>query len=102
MKKYPSIAFKVMKLPTPETAEKLIENHQLEDSGRTLGRSVTCLLRRENEVLLGMSKGDLASQLGMTGNPQPETGRLAGTRTNQTDRAAQDRNSGPRSTREDQ
>jgi CRP-like cAMP-binding protein len=68
MKKYPSIAFKVMEELSQrlETAEKLIETISLKTVEERLAGALLAFSGGKNEVLLGMSKGDLASQLGMT------------------------------------
>ncbi|MCR6546002.1 Crp/Fnr family transcriptional regulator [Dehalobacterium formicoaceticum] len=68
MGKYPSIAFKVMEELSVrlEKAENLIENINLNTVEQRLAQALTNLSDEKNEVLLSMTKGDFASQMGMS------------------------------------
>ena len=68
MKKYPSIAFKVMEELSQrlEKAEKLIETINLNTVEQRLAGALLAISGGESEVLLEMRKGDFASQLGMS------------------------------------
>ncbi|NLC54107.1 MAG: Crp/Fnr family transcriptional regulator [Firmicutes bacterium] len=68
MKKYPSIAFKVMAELSQrlEKAEHLIETLNLNTVEQRLARSLLGIAAGKKEMVLGMTKGDFASQLGMT------------------------------------
>ncbi|MGI6150535.1 MAG: Crp/Fnr family transcriptional regulator [Christensenellales bacterium] len=68
MAKYPSIAFKVMDELSRrlEKAEKRIEDISLRSVTHRVSRALLELANGKKEILLPMTKGDLASQLGMT------------------------------------
>lgn len=68
MKKYPSIAFKVMEELSErlEKAENLIEHINLNTVEQRLAQALINISAGENEVLLNMTKGDFASQIGMS------------------------------------
>ncbi|NLW56847.1 MAG: Crp/Fnr family transcriptional regulator [Firmicutes bacterium] len=68
MKKYPSIAFKVMEELSErlEKAEKLIETLNLNTVEQRLAGALLTMSDGKNQVFLGMTKGDFASQLGMS------------------------------------
>ena len=68
MKKYPSIAFKVMEELSErlEQAEKLIQTINLNTVEQRLAEALLTLSDGRNEVVLKMTKGDFASQLGMS------------------------------------
>lgn len=68
MVKYPSIAFKVMDELSKrlEQAENRIEVINLHSVEQRLAQVLLELSAGENEVLLAMTKGDLASQMGMS------------------------------------
>ncbi len=68
MKKYPSIAFKIMEEMSQrlERAEQLIETLNLNTVEQRLARSLLQMAAGKKEVLLVMAKGDFASQLGMS------------------------------------
>lgn len=68
MGKYPSIAFKVMDVLSRrlDTAETLLEVISLTSVEQRLAQALLNLSDGRNEVILTMSKGDLASQLGMS------------------------------------
>ena len=68
MKKYPSIALKVMEELSSrlEKAENLIEDINLHTVEQRLSQALLELSGGENEFELGLTKGDFASQLGMT------------------------------------
>lgn len=68
MTKYPSIAFKVMSelsLRLGE-AEKQIENLSLSSVDKRIAEALLALSKGENKIELPMTKGDWASQLGIT------------------------------------
>jgi len=68
MAKYPSIAFKVMDELSRrlEKAEYRIEDISLSSVTKRVARALIELSEDKHEFLLPMTKGDLASQLGMT------------------------------------
>ena len=68
MKKYPSIAFKVMEELSErlEKAENLIEVINLNTVEQRLAEALINLSAGKKEVLLNMTKGDFASQIGMS------------------------------------
>ena len=68
MAKYPSIAFKVMDVLSRrlDTAQTLLEVISLNSVEQRLAQALLTLSSGTNEVNLKMSKGDLASQLGMS------------------------------------
>ena len=68
MKKYPSIAFKVMEELSErlEKAENLIEAINLNTVEQRLAEALLTLSAGKKEVLLNMTKGDFASQIGMS------------------------------------
>ena len=68
MKKYPSIAFKVMEELSErlEKAENLIEAINLNTVEQRLAEALINLSAGKKEVLLNMTKGDFASQIGMS------------------------------------
>lgn len=68
MEKYPSIAFKVMDELSRrlEQAENRIEDISLSSVNKRIASALLELSDGRKEILLPMTKGDLASQLGMT------------------------------------
>lgn len=68
MKKYPSIAFKVMEELSQrlEKAEELIENINLNTVEQRLAQSLLNLSNGGKEISLNMTKGEFASQIGMS------------------------------------
>lgn len=68
MAKYPSIAFKVMDELSRrlEKAENRIEDISLSSVSKRIAGALLELSEGKQEFLLPMTKGDLASQLGMT------------------------------------
>ena len=68
MKKYPTIALKVMEELSQrlERAETLIEDISLHSADRRLARTLLDMSKETGEVQLTMTKGDCASQMGMT------------------------------------
>lgn len=66
--KYPTIAFKVMEELSQrlERAENLIEDINLHSVETRLAQGLLKMANDKNEVLLNMTKGDFASQLGMS------------------------------------
>lgn len=68
MSKYPSIAFKIMEVLSQrlEKAENLIENINLNTVEQRLAQALLALAQGKKTILLNMTKGDLASQLGMS------------------------------------
>ena len=68
IKKYPSIAFKVMEELSQrlERAENLIEDINLNTVETRLAQALLKMANDENEVILNMTKGDFASQIGMS------------------------------------
>lgn len=68
MAKYPSIAFKVMDELSRrlEKAENRIEDISLSSVTKRVANALLELSEGKSEMLLPMTKGDLASQLGMT------------------------------------
>ncbi len=68
MAKYPSIAFKVMEELSRrlEKAENRIEEISLSSVDARIARALLELSEGGDEIVLPMTKGDLASQLGMT------------------------------------
>lgn len=68
MAKYPSIAFKVLDELSQrlERAENLIETINLDTVSQRLAKTLLELSDGGQEILLNMSKGDLASQIGMS------------------------------------
>ena len=68
MAKYPSLAFKVMDELSRrlEKAENLIEAISLSSVTKRVAQALLELADGKKEILLPMTKGDLASQLGMT------------------------------------
>lgn len=68
MEKYPTIAFKVMEELSKrlEVAENLIEDINLHSVETRLAQGLLKMKNDDNEVILNMTKGDLASQLGMS------------------------------------
>lgn len=69
MKKYPTIAFKVMEELSKrlERAESLIEDINLHSVEHRLAEALLKMSEDRDEVILKMTKGDLASQIGMSG-----------------------------------
>lgn len=68
MKKYPSISFKVMEELSQrlERAENLIEKINLSSVEQRLAEALLTMSAGKKEILLNMTKGDFASQIGMT------------------------------------
>ena len=68
MEKYPRIAFKVMEELSKrlETAENLIENISLHGAEKRLADTLVNMSNGTEEVVLRMSKGELASYMGMS------------------------------------
>lgn len=68
MKKYPSIAFKIMEELSQrlEKAENLIEDINLSTVETRLAQALLKMANEESEVILNMTKGDFASQIGMS------------------------------------
>lgn len=68
MKKYPSIAFKVMEELSKrlEKAENLIETINLNTGEQRLAQALLTISAGNREIELNMTKGDFASQIGMT------------------------------------
>jgi len=68
MKKYPSIAFKVMEELSKrlDRVENLIEDINLYSVEQRLAQALLKMSNGKCEVVLSMTKGDLASQLGMS------------------------------------
>lgn len=68
MEKYPSIAFKVMEELSKrlEKAENLIEDINLHTVEQRLAAALLKMANDKNEVILNMTKGDFASQIGMS------------------------------------
>lgn len=68
MAKYTSIAFKVLEELSRrlEKAENLIESISLSSVEQRLAQALLSLSEGRSEVVLGMKKGDFASQLGMS------------------------------------
>ncbi len=68
MKKYPTIAFKVMEELSKrlDTAENLIENISLHGVEKRLAEALIKMANDKGEITLKMSKGDLASYMGMS------------------------------------
>lgn len=68
MAKYPAIAFKVMDELSRrlELAENRVESISLDSVETRIANALLHMENPENEVLLPMNKGDLASQLGMS------------------------------------
>ncbi|MGI6685846.1 MAG: Crp/Fnr family transcriptional regulator [Bacillota bacterium] len=68
MKKYPSIAFKVIEELSKrlEKAENLIETINLNTVEQRLAQELIHLAGGKKEVVLNMTKGDFASQIGMS------------------------------------
>jgi CRP/FNR family transcriptional regulator len=68
MKKYPSIALKVMEELSQrlEKAENLIENINLSSVEQRLAQALLSLSSGKKEVNLNMTKGEFASQIGMS------------------------------------
>lgn len=68
MKKYPSIAFKVMEELSErlEKAENLIENINLNTVEQRLAQVLLSISEGKKEIQLNMTKGDFASQIGMS------------------------------------
>lgn len=68
MKKYPSIAFKVMEELSErlEKAEKLIQTLNLNTVEQRLAEALLMMAAGRNELCLEMTKRDFASQLGMS------------------------------------
>ncbi len=68
MQKYPSIALKVMEELSArlEKAESLIEDINLHSAERRLAGELLTLSDGKSEFTLPLTKGDLASQIGMT------------------------------------
>ncbi|WFA08145.1 Crp/Fnr family transcriptional regulator [Tissierella sp. Yu-01] len=66
--KYPTIAFKVMEEMSQrlERAENLIEDINLHSVETRLAQGLLKMANDKNEVVLNMTKGDFASQLGMS------------------------------------
>lgn len=69
MGKYPSIAFKILEELSErlKKAEQLLEDISLHSVERRLAQALLDLSNGEAEIELAMSKGDLASQMGMSG-----------------------------------
>jgi len=68
IKKYPTIAFKVMEELSQrlEKAENLIEDINLHSVETRLSQALIKMKNDNNEVILNMTKGDFASQMGMS------------------------------------
>ncbi len=68
MEKYPSITFKVMAELSKrlEQAENLIEDINLHSVEQRLATALLKMAEGGSEVILNMTKGDLASQIGMS------------------------------------
>ncbi|NLL82030.1 MAG: Crp/Fnr family transcriptional regulator [Tissierellia bacterium] len=68
MKKYPTIAFKLLEELSKrlEVAENLIEDINLHSAETRLAQGLLKMKDSNDEVVLNMTKGDLASQLGMS------------------------------------
>ena len=68
MKKYPAISFKVLEELSRrlERAENLIEKINLTSVEQRLAEALLTMSAGKNEVQLNMTKGDFASQIGMT------------------------------------
>lgn len=68
MKKYPSIAFKIIEEISErlEKAEKLIEDINLYSVEQRLAQALLTLSKDKKEINLKMTKGDFASQIGMS------------------------------------
>lgn len=68
MKRYPTIAFKVMEELSNRLnkVENLIENISLHGVGKRLAQGLISMSDEKNEVILKMSKRDFASHLGMS------------------------------------
>ena len=68
MKKYPSISFKVMEELNQrlEKAENLIESINLSSVEQRLAQALLDISAGKREVLLNMTKGNFASQIGMS------------------------------------
>jgi len=68
MEKYPSIAFKILEELSQrlEKAENLIEAINLNTVEQRLAQALIDMSANKNEVHLNMTKGDFASQLGMS------------------------------------
>ncbi len=68
MAKYPVIALKVMEELSwrLEKAENLIEDINLHSADRRLAQALLKLADADNDIRLPMTKGDFASQIGMT------------------------------------
>jgi CRP/FNR family transcriptional regulator len=68
LKKYPSIAFKVMEELSKrlEKAENLIENIHLHGVEKRLADTLLTMADGNGEIALKMSKGDFASYMGMS------------------------------------
>jgi CRP/FNR family transcriptional regulator len=68
MMKYPSISFKVMDVLSRrlERAENLIENINLNTVEQRLAQALLELAGGNKEISLNMTKGDFASQIGMS------------------------------------
>lgn len=68
MQKYPTIAFKVMEELSKrlERAENLIQDINLHSVEQRLAQTLLTMSEGKGEVTLKMTKGDLASQIGMS------------------------------------
>ncbi len=68
MKKYPSISFKIMEELSRrlERAENLIEKINLSTVEQRLAEALLTMSGGKEEIQLNMTKGDFASQIGMT------------------------------------
>src|SRR5690606_31091014 len=68
MKRYPTIALKVIEELSQrlEKSESLIENISLHGVERRIAQALIDMSNEKNEVILKMSKRDLASHLGMS------------------------------------
>lgn len=68
IKKYPTIAFKVMEELSQrlEKAENLIEGINLNTVEQRLAQALLAISAGKEEILLNMTKGDFASQIGMS------------------------------------
>jgi len=68
MDKYPSIAFKILEELSSRLgkAENLIEYLGIHDVESRIVETILDLANEKNEVILNMSKGDLASHIGMS------------------------------------
>lgn len=68
MAKYPTIAFKVMDVLSRrlESAENQVESISLDPVEVRIARALLDMEDEHGEILLSMTKGDLASQLGMS------------------------------------